>query len=484
LKYLRAAECLLTFKSLAQAELLRRERNKQKSPDLLTGAFTKQLEFINDPAKLKATLCTRRAAKSYTGGLYLFKEALENAGTTCLYIALTRESAKKIMWKDVLKVLNRKHKLKARFNETNLTVTLPNGSIIYLVGVDSSEDEKEKLLGQKYKLVIIDEGASYNIDLHQLVYSTLKPAVADYRGTICIMGTPGNLTKSLYFDITEGVEAGWSVHKWNTFDNPYMAKQWQEEIDEITLERPLFIETPMFKQMYLGQWVIDESALVYKFNSDRNLYDKLPVYTHGSWQYLMGVDLGYEDDSAFVVVAYHEYNKILYVIDAYSKPKMDITDVATKIKEFKKKYDIHKVVIDGANKQAVEEIQKRHAIPLITADKTGKEDFIEIMNSELIQGKIKASKLTAANLVDEWRGLVWKEVKAGQKRIENPTLPNHLCDACLYIWRYCYAWLGEAPKAKPEYKTEAWYTQQTEDMEAAAEEYFQALEDANDPYKA
>jgi len=115
-----------------------------------------------------------------------------------------RDSAKKIMWKDVLKPISRQLMLNARFNETELTATLTNDSVIYLLGVDSAEEEKKKLLGQKYKLVVIDEAASFSVDLNELVYGVLKPSVADYRGTICLIGTPGNVKRGLFFDLTQG----------------------------------------------------------------------------------------------------------------------------------------------------------------------------------------------------------------------------------------------------------------------------------------
>lgn len=455
-----------------------KEINKRRQivlPQFFDGKFPLQEEFIKNESKLKALFATRRFGKSYTGGLYLVKEAYENPGTSSLYVALTRESAKKIMWKDVLKPINRKYKLGIRFNETLLTATLPNGSIIYLMGVDSSEDEKEKLLGQKYKLAIIDECASFSINLRELVYGTLKPAMADLSGTIAMLGTPGNLTKSLFYDITTGKEPGWYVVKADTKDNPYMATKWFKEIAELRANQPYIVDTPMFKQMYLGQWVIDEDALVYKFNPERNTYATLPVYLNGSWQYLMGVDLGYEDASAFVVIAYHEYDKNLYIVDTYSRSKMDITDVANRIKQTKTAYDIHKVIIDGANKQAVEEIQKRHMIALTTADKTGKSDFIEIMNAELIQGKIRVHSNCTA-LIEEWQNLVWKE--KGIKREENPSCDNHLADACLYAWRFAYQYLSQKPKPKPLYGTPEWQAVEVSEMEEAAEEYFTALEQA------
>lgn len=461
--------------SLIKSELAKRAI--KELPNFFDGNFKVQQDFIAHPARFKALFCTRRFGKSYTGGLYLVKEAYENPGVSCVYVALTRESAQRIMIKDVLVPINKRFKLGMRFNKTTLTCSLPNGSVIYLGGADNTDEEMDKLLGQKYKLGVVDESASYSIDLRKLIYGALKPAMADLNGTIVMLGTPGNLTKSLFYDITTGAEPGWHVVKGNTADNPYMADKWRKEILEITQQQPYIVETPVFKQMYLGDWVVDTDALVYKFNQERNLYDTLPISK--DWQFLLGVDLGYEDASAFVVTAFNSFDKNLYVIDTYSKSKMDITDVANKIRELKAKYDIHKVVIDGANKQAVEEIQKRHQLPLITADKTGKEDFIEIMNAELILGRIKVHKVLGAPLVQEWQNLIWLE--KGNKRVENPACDNHLCDACLYIWRYSYQYLSVAAPVTHKYGSAQWAEQQVSDMEQAAIDHFTALEEAYDP---
>src|SRR5277367_4979231 len=109
--------------------------------------FPQQRSFVKDPAKLKALFCTRRAAKSFTAGLYMVYEVLTTPGCNILFIGLTRASAKSIVWKDILKVINRKHKLRAQFNQAELSMTFPNGSIIKVTGVDAEEEEMNKLLG-------------------------------------------------------------------------------------------------------------------------------------------------------------------------------------------------------------------------------------------------------------------------------------------------------------------------------------------------
>lgn len=428
------------------------------SNELFSDTFPQQKNFVDDPAKLKALWCTRRASKSYTAGLYMIKECLDTPGVNCLFIGLTRLSAKGILWKDILKVINLKHKLGAEFNATELTMTFPNGSIIWLTGVDADEDEMDKLLGKKYRLVCLDESSFYTVNLHRLVYGILKPAITDQRGSICMMGTSSNFTQGLFFDITTGKEPGWSLHTWSAHDNPYVAKQWQEELDEIDQKRPLFKETPLFKQWYLNQWVIDTDKLVYKFNQDRNLFESRPGnLSPTGWSYVLGVDLGFEDDSAFVVCAFHENDPTLYVVSTHNAKGMDITDVANKIKYFQANYEIAKVIIDGANKQGVEEMQRRHGVALTPSEKQDKVTFIELLNAELIQAKIKISK-RCTNLINELMGLVWKTTgdQIDLPKKEHPALPNHLCDAFLYAWRYCYSYMSEPKEVKPVMGTKAW----------------------------
>src|ERR1035437_3877387 len=78
--------------------------------------FPQQEAFYKDPSRLKCLFCTRRAAKSFTLGLCALSEAIKHPGSNILLIGLTRASAKGIFWKDILKTINKKHKLNLKFN--------------------------------------------------------------------------------------------------------------------------------------------------------------------------------------------------------------------------------------------------------------------------------------------------------------------------------------------------------------------------------
>jgi hypothetical protein len=459
----------------AKAILAQRSKFKPKfDPELLFNAsFPQQNAFIKDPDKLKALFCTRRGAKSFTDGLYMVYEALTNPNCNCLFIGLTRLSARDIVWKDILKVINRKYKLGAKFNGTDLTMTFPNGSVISVTGVDADEDEMNKLLGRKYRLVCIDEASLYTIDVRHLVYDILGPAMADLEGTIVLSGTASNYTRGLFFDITNGVEAGWKLYEWSAFDNPFVNKQWSKQLDIIKQKRPLYMETPQFRQWYLNEWVVDTDKLVYKYDQTRNSYKHLPNLSRDGWTYILGVDTGWEDDTAFVLGGYHINDPTLYVIKSFAKKHMyfDHEDPSQSVVKTIQAFMNHpdyapcKVIIDGANKQGVESMRVRSNIPFEYADKVGKVDFIELLNADLIQGKIKICD-KETDLIDEMMALVW--VTKGDKIVfpkkEHPALPNHRNDAMLYMWRNGYHYQSSPAEQKIVKYSKQWYEKQSENV--------------------
>lgn len=405
-------------------------------------------------------------------GEYACMTCHQYPNSSVVIIGLTRASIKNIYVKDVLSVINREYRLGASFNKTDLTMNFPNGSVLYLVGADSDESEMLKLLGQKFRLVIIDEASMYtNIDQRELVYGIIKPAVADYRGTIAMIGTPSNYTNSLYYDITNGVEGGWSVHRWTALDNPHINVQYAEEMASLIQANPGIEDTPRFRQHYLGEWYVDRDALVYKYDPTKNKEPLLP-YDH-IYHYVLGVDLGYEDASAFVVGAYSYHDPNLYIIYTYKKSHMLLTDVADTIKALQDRYSIQQIIIDGAAKQSVQEIQQRYQLPLTVAEKQHKRDFIEIMNTDFRTSRIKVLPGNE-DLIEEWEQLVWddKQRKSGNW-VESAICANHAADAALYMWRYCYNYTATPIPQRPteDEKLDQWWESEAEKLKEETSEW-------------
>lgn len=470
----------------SQALTILKEHNSRRrlvNIDWFDDSFPEQDNFILDPAKFKAAQCTRRAGKTYGAGKYLFKEAAETPNCKVLYISLTRQSAKDIMLDDVLQVINRKYNVGAKVNYSELSLRLPNNSKIMMFGVDSSEAEMSKIFGQKFKLIVIDEAASYKIDLNRLVYEVCDPTTTDWDGTIAMISTTSQLHTSLYFDVTNDKEPGWSVHKWSALNNPFMKEKHAAKIKRLMENKPGIEETPAFQRMYLNKWYIDEDAMVYRFMDSRNSVEELPAYD--SWTYILGIDLGWNDDTAFSVCAYNQNDPNLYVIEEYSRSQMLLspedgvaeTDknicVSSKIKELESRYNFEVMVIDNASKQVVEELKQRYGFWLIPAEKTDKRGYIELMNADFITGNIKLLEKSTPKLRAEYGGLIWDpKAKLKGKYTEHSSCPNHLSDATLYAWRwaYNYGWV------KAEKTIEPGSMEEQKEMERLEDEKFEREE--------
>lgn len=468
---------------------------------LIPGDFPEQAHFMSDQSSRRALFCTRRAAKTYSFGLDCINDGFSHPGANYLFLGLVRLESKKIFFEEVLKDVDRRYGLGLRFNESELTAHLPNGARIYTSAADANSTELRKKLGGKYRRVGIDEAQSWLNPLGELVDGTLGPTVVDWRGSITLMGTPGLITKGLFRDITpasvqaamegaKGTEPGWSLHAWDTSRNPHMASQWAAEIAELKARKPGIEQTPWFRRNYLGEWVVDSDALVYAYVPGRNDFgggganpqEDLPKYTAGEWHYALGIDLGWRDPTAFSVCAYHDHDPAMYVLEVFARSEMDLTDVASRVRWYETRYPLEVRIVDGANKQAVQEMVRRHDLALIAADKTGKESFIDLMNAEFGCGNIKLSR-ACGPLAEEYGSLIWDDRDKDDpirrtRRQEHPACANHLADATLYAWRRCYQYLSTAaPAEAPRPGTASAY-----DAEAA--DYWQSLEQQYEERKA
>ena len=429
------------LKKLAQEKLSALE--DYSPPDVLSEAFDKQLEFIKDTSRRKIACLTRRSGKSTTVGLYLLHQALHNPGSKSIYVNLTKDSAKKVMWHDIFETIILKLKVPAEL--VGLEIRFENGSIIYLAGTDSSAKEKHKLRGQKNIIAVIDECQSFTTDLKELVESVIMPTLADYDGTLCMIGTPGNSMGEHYWwqlNKPDTKYQGWKHFHWDWNDNPFVKTNMRKQVDELVSNNPLIKQTPTFRQEYMGEWVIEANARVYK--SDQNNYiNELPKkFLDGGASYVLSFDLGWNDATTFVVSVYNPFiNGNLYILESARFKELNFSEVASKIKEYQKRFDFANIVGDAANKQGIQEMVQIHGLPIQAAQKLGKESHIGILNSDFITRNVLILKQTNQDLIRELEILLWdaKSLLQGNY-IENQSQPNDLCDALLYNHHFSRHW--------------------------------------------
>lgn len=443
---------LTDFEKKILLEYYRRHKHllKGKNPAELLKAslFPSQSEFIYNSSELALACCTRRAGKSHACAVGLLTKALDTPNSECLYIGLTRLTAKNIMVPNIERLLKR-FDVDYEFYKAELRFVFKNKSQIVLTGVGDSIRGIQKMLGVAYDLVVIDEAQSFPEHIKPLIYEVLMITVAERKGKIRMIGTPGMIASGFFYDVAHGneLESQWATFHWSWTQNFVVKDLIQEQIDRMVQASPQITETPAYKRNYLGEWVADNDALVYKFTADKNLISSSEMGERPLCDaYILGVDLGYVDATAFCVVGWGPHDERVFVLESYKASGLIPSDIIKVIQSYHEKYEnkIIRTMVDegGLGKSIAEEWRRRYMVNVTPAKKTEKRLFIDHVNGMLIQSHIKIIKETNAELIEELKNLVWLDT---ERKHEHPACENHLCDSFIYSTResLSYLWTPE-----------------------------------------
>lgn len=420
------------------AELERRRAEVRKNTEAPTFVieqycFDKQIAFIRDTHKFKTAVCSRRSGKTISCAADLIDTALHFAKINVLYITLNRLAAKRIIWKELLDI-NKTFNLNGRVNESELTISFANGSQIYVSGA-KDKSEIEKFRGMALKKVYIDEAQSFRGYIRELIDDVLVPALFDYDGSLILIGTPGPVCAGPFYEAS--TSGKWSNHKWNILDNPHIELKSGKTVNEILRSerdrRGITENDATYRRESLGEWVEDSDALVFKYNPHFNDYDKLPV---DKYDYIFGVDIGYEDSDAIAVLAFSQVTGKVFLVEEFVKSKQTISDLVAEIKRLQARYEPIKMVMDAGalGKKIQEEIRHRHSLNLEAATKERKLEFIKLMNDDLRSGRLMAKSTSA--FAEDSKLVQWNYDNPVNPKIDS-SYHSDITDAVLYAWREC-----------------------------------------------
>lgn len=427
--------------------------------------FDKQLAFVEDPAPYKVAVCSRRSGKTTACAAHLIHTALNVANSNSLYITLTRDTAKKLVWKE-LRRINREHALQGRENETELSIHFPNGSTIYLSGCLNAS-EIEKFRGLALNLCYIDECQSFREYIRELIDDIIAPALIDYAGSLCLIGTPGPVPAGFFHECAVELDT-WSKHGWTLWDNPHLplksGVQQQVLLERELKRRGVTEESPSIRREYFGEWVLDSDSLLLHYDANRNDYSGLKPGV--VYNYLLGVDVGFEDSDALSVLAWSDQDQCTYLVHEVITAKSDITTLANQIKDLEKQYNISKMIMDmgGLGKKIGEELIKRFLIPVEAADKARKMENYALLDDALRTGLFKAKK--DSRFAKETYLVEIDRDKTTPERIKvSSRFHSDIIDAVLYAFKVSYSYTYKPPEpAKPKWGTKEWADQQTSEM--------------------
>jgi hypothetical protein len=340
-----------------------------------------------------------------------------------------------------------------RVDVTRHHIILPDGAEIWLIGLDSTDDTN-KLRGNPYWLIIIDECQNLKPDFRQLMDYVINPALEDHNGSLLLAGTCDPLCHGFWYDACH--DDTWSHFNWSMFENPLLPawagktnwKELAEQARKRILEFNHWTEDdPVYRNEYLGLWTKDESKLVYnRYNPAVNDYDKLPEGQ--DWRYTLSLDFGFVDSFAINCLGFSYTIKPVYELDTEGYKGTTLMEWAAIINRYRTKYKrIVSMVGDegGLGKAIVVELNKRYGFNIKPAEKTSKWTFIQLVNSLFSQQLLYIRR--ESPLKDQLLTLMKARGKEGK---EDPKLPNDLCDSLLYNTRESRHWLARYPVIPPE----------------------------------
>lgn len=444
--------------------------------------FPQQLKFVNDPHPFKIAVCSRRSGKTIACAADLIDTALATKDVVCLYITLSRNNAKKLIWPEIKKI-NRKYNLKGSEDATELSITFPNGSVVYLSGA-KDQSEIEKFRGLALKKVYIDECQSFREYIEELINDIISPALLDYAGTLCLIGTPGPIPAGFFAEVAGVVpdkvteSDAWSKHGWTFFDNPHIEAKSGLTHDQLIQRelrrRGVTMDDPSIQREFFGRWVLDSDALWIHYTRELNDYVSMDTTKH-KYNYIMGIDLGYVDSDAIALLAWSETDPNTYLVEEMLADKQGLTELVMHIKDFQSRYDISKMVIDegGLGKKLAEEMRRQHGIPVQPADKARKQENVAFLNDALRTGRFKA-KYSSNFVKDSFLVEIDRSKSTPDKIKLSDKYHSDIIDAVLYSFKESPAFsYMPPPPPKPKWGTSAYQEAQAKEMWEQALSHFE-----------
>lgn len=296
-----------------------------------------QTTVLLDRTRYKVVNCGRRAGKSTVSSLRILQFATDNENKQIWYVAPTYKQAKGIMWSMLMELIP--PEIVSKKNETELSITLTNGSTIYLKG---SEDP-DKLRGVRIDFCIFDECAFIN--KWDEVWKVMRPTLADSRADCWFISTPNGFNH--FKDMAERTDSDWKYFHFTSYDNPYIPR---DEIEAMKIE----MDTDSFQQEIMGEFR-KMSGLIYKgFNRDIHMVD-VPRLDY-NWTYTRAIDFGFGHKTALGYFAINSTGTEIYCYDGLYQSGLTTKDMADVVKIKDQGRAITNPVADSAQPMMIEEL--------------------------------------------------------------------------------------------------------------------------------
>ena len=233
--------------------------NRPKTQRRMLMALSQPQQLIaNSTARFRVCTAGRRFGKTHLSIRELAKFA-RHPNRTVLYVAPTYRQAKQIVWESLKLKLDRVNWIKT-VNESELTITLVNGTKIML----RSADAGESIRGIGADFVVLDEVQDIHPDIW---WQVIRPALADREGHGLLIGTPKGTGNILYDLFTQAKQLDdWESWQFTTAQGGMVSES------EINSARAS-MDSRTFRQEFEATFETYAGAVYYNFDPQLNVMD-------------------------------------------------------------------------------------------------------------------------------------------------------------------------------------------------------------------
>lgn len=432
------------------AEIRRRSLLSEQDPIQLLSSpayvSPKQAHFLRDSSSRKSLLSGRRNGKSFCFARQLFLIALTKPGSSGVFVGITRQSAKDIIWLELLALCERLN-LSANVDHTTLRIKLSNGSTIRVTGCSDTADQA-RFRGVANDCVCLDEMQDWPAWLNKFVREVIEPTLIDRNGMLCLGGTPNERLFGFFYEVTgpQNLHPQYSQHHFSLYDNTFFGRPsdntpWtpeqalvrvKEELEKAKTERGLTETHNIFISEYMGRWPTTSSNILYSDFTEDNIIEMPPI----GWRMgnlILGLDPGFNDHCGFTLWSQAPEGD-LTAIASWGKTGMKLDEISTELRGLCEKYKDLSIVMDEAGaggKTMAVSWAASYSLPIRAAIKVDKRIGISMMNADFRLKNIKIVRAGCPELIRQLRSVQWdpkREREAEGQRCDE-------VDAALYGYR-------------------------------------------------
>lgn len=312
------------------------------------------INAINNPNyRFVTAALSRRTGKTFIANLIAHAVTLI-PGSTILIIA-PNYSLANISWDEQQRIVKEFGIEVSRSNGKDRILELANGSLIRI----GSIAQADSVVGRSYDLILFDECA---LDKNgQDVFNIqLRPTLDKVNSKAIFISTPRG--HNWFYDF---YRRGWSSKDaWKRWASILSTVDDNPRADPIDIaDAKAGLSKAEFRQEYYCEFNAMQ-GLVWDFNPAR----VLPIEIDRQWEVVCGLDVGFRDLTAFIVVMTDGHN--FYIVDEYLSPGRATSKHAKKIKQLTEYYDADFVYIDHAAAQTRYDLAYEYDISCAKANKS------------------------------------------------------------------------------------------------------------------